>query len=477
MWSGHYFRFLGRWTPAIDAAPRWLAANGRPEVDDEIELPELRDAIVYASPTVAASGYVLPGTWDVSSGVPDTSGDLLEGIIHIQAEEAEVLHPSAEAMYRSTAWGYDMSEPQFGWVLPYSEEVHTVELLTEDGWVELPKAESDLGLFWSGTRSYRNDSDTILIFGLDFLPLTSEIHEGWQFLPSPCPWDIEGPVFVEHPTTKSWIPLHPSLIRPDGLLGYYYEETLRVKVRSNEAAAQLPMVFVRVNGQELTAIRVNLSTSLDDKGMLVGIERRTGETLGSYDLAIRQALWFGRGQNPDAVRSYLSAALRTGTLSSIDQDSTNITLSPGQTGFSILGEEQTQFVVEVPVSRDVDTPVRYRTLLADPERGTAFLRGKYAAFEDMEDGTIRLQTEVRNHVDRPHLSWVVNYWTPNASGAVFTENFKLTAPTPVLYASKVDVVEPSQNTLRLAMERSSPFLRWRSNPDSPDAVKGSAVFD
>lgn len=482
MITGYYPRIRGRWTAPIENYPRWVAANGYPDLFDRLIVPPI-GAPALSWPAVG-SGSPAPPTLPTGLGWTHTeasagSGSLLqsfwEGLVN---EEMYILPPLTQISLQSTL-NVDEAEPAFAWILEYPFDIEKVEIkLDNNSWLEIAHAIDELDLFYSGKRGWRQDARTLIIANLDILQTSTQLYQGWHYMDPDLLGD-ERMVWLQHPDSKNWIPLHPTRVRTDGFLGFYSDSSIQLRVRIPTLAAPLTTITVRLNGEILTEARcVNLRTSLDDAGLWCRLERFELETNSSFLQRLEASQWFCRTQNKNSCRNYLSIALGTAIFNTIPKTSTTVSLASGHTGFSIKGMEQTVYALEVGLIPNQETAGTYRTLLASPELGIGFLRQQDVEIEVDGNGVVTPQTGINdNKLDNLTAMWKLRLWSVGASSISFTDNYRQIEDLTMLTTTKVDVVDPSEDTLKRSFDRNSPTRRWHRYDVGETKIKGLARFD
>ena len=475
MWKGHYYQFIDRWTPPLHRAPRWMAGNAYTEIDDQHDAPAVGSAPTYVAPTLPVGGVLQNWSLTNTGSIEEVSP--LQSLVYLQQSESEVLHSTLKHLYYSRVGQGDLAEPDTSWVVQYLDTINKLEIQTSSGWVEVTRATEDIGLFYSAQPSYRHDGNIALLHGLDFVQTLSTVVSGWHYIPSPSAWNTYKAVFIQHPKTLFWIPLHYDQIRSDGFLGYYYADPLKIRFKVQAISDALSYVNIRINGTELsTASRVNLTTELDALGLNYGVSRLDGESLSTYSQVLKNMSWFSKKQTSSGLQNHISSALRFAGHDIITSSTTGVTNQSNTEAITVLDREPRVFVTEWPVFLDIDTKTKYRSIFSNTTSGQAYIEGRWVDYTQSTDTTLRLNTEVRTQTTLPIMRWVMDMWTPTASGLTFTSNMLVTQDTPILFAKKVRVIEPSAAVLRKILEQNSDLFRWKSDYD-PELIQGSALFD
>lgn len=476
MWNGFYYKVLDNWTPPLYYLPRWFEANAYPTLTDEIDEPDTWNFTLNTSFDVATNSTI-PSSWILTDTSYIPASLTLQSFFKVYVHEKQYMFGNLISSQLSRSFYYDLSEPEFGWVVETGQSVSKLEVLTTSGFIEVSRADSDLELFYGGSWKYRQENSTILIAGLGIQQQVARVDgDSWLFIRNEGLWDSSALVWLEHPTTKSWIPIHPSQIRADGWIGYNTTVSGTVSLRCLMPAAQqtLPQVIVRVDGEQKIARQVNLSTALDDKSMFFHIERRDLETNSSLEEATLQSSWF-RDQTQKGLRNFISAALRTGSTVTYSAGTTGFTFPASATGFSIRNIHQYGYIDE-KLEHNVDSDTSYRTLFSDPDLGCGFIRGLQTDFVSAS-GIVTFDTFVDNRIDNPIVHWRLKYWTEIASSIQFESNFPNQSDMVVFFPSKVRVNTASVSTLKTSFNRTSPIFRWRSVADDAEQPHGLAEFD
>ena len=78
----------------------------------------------------------------------------------------------------------------------------------------------------------------------------------------------------------------------------------------------------------------------------------------------------------------------------------------------------------------------------------------------------------------PVVTWVLPIYSNNASSVFITENYPDEQDNfVVLFSSKVDVLQPSEDVLKKSFNRTSPAFKWQRDRLLPEVLTGLAVFD
>lgn len=474
-------RLLGRWTHGLAYLPRWLDSNGYPTMGDPLTYP---GDTAWVGPTPAISlpnNGKIPFEWVQTSNPPDTSGRVLESILEAVAAESLHIQNAIVATSFSQSLAFDTAEPDYGWLVEVSKVASIVEIqLTDDTWHEIPYADSELALFWSGGWGWRQETGSILIAGLETVPQTTNSRSTeWQFIGRQDLWEATAPLFLEHPDSKNWLPLHPAYIRSDGFLGYLYSGTISLRSRLSDVIKWMETVNVRIDGLELTARRVSLSNTLDDVGLWCRQARRDGESNSLYGEYLLWSQWFAGGTSRQFLKNQLSIALRTASTMTISAGDTEFDLAPGATGYSIRDREQFSYVLETNLTPDGDQ--LFRSVLADPTNGAAIYRGRPVAVTAQGSGLFSLDTDTVSNADRPDVYWVLDFWSENNRHIAFTENMDNgTDELFVLVTSKVDADLASEAGFKKSFASKGNMLKWKfslaETVPTDRIVRGLALF-
>jgi hypothetical protein len=434
-------------------------------------------AVTWPSIPLPVVARKVPATWTHTEGTP-TGGNLLESFWEALVNEEIYLKVPLSMIGAQTTLNVDPAEPAFAWTIEYTYDAEKVEVqLDNDTWLALDKATDALDLFNSGKRLWMQDGRTLLISGLDIVQTATEVVDGWHFI-DPGLISAENMFWIQHPDSKNWIQIHPSRIREDGFLGFTSSSSIQIRVRISSNAPFFTAVNARINGERVVEARcVNLRTSLDDASIWCRLDRFDLETNADFLERLRASQWFCRTQNKTSCRNYLSIALGTAQYNTLPSSSTVVSLASGFTGFSLKGMEQTVYAVESGLIPNQELAGTYRTLLADPEMGIGFLRGHDVQIDE-SGGVVTPDTDVYNNaLENLVARWKLQIWTETASSLVFTANYRPIEELTLLTAMSVDVVDPSEDTLKKAFERSSPTRIWQRYDIGETKVKGLARFD
>lgn len=360
MWNGYHYNIQDSWTPSLFWAPRWFSANGYGTLTDFIEPPDSRSALVSGSFVIPVSS-VVPSSWVLTSASPSLSGSLLQRFFEVFVNEKEFLSSVLVATMLTRQMFFDVSEPEYGWLVESIDPIDTLSIQTTNGTALIKRAESDLELFYSGDWRWKQDKTWVLICGLDIQQLTDTTSGSWHFIDSINRSSSASLLYMEHPVTKNWFPIHPLNIRSDGFSNYYYNGNIRFRSNSPRATKLLEEVTVYINGEQKSARRTSLFNTVDEKAMYFHLSRRYGETNETLGQTILNTSWF-QGQTHRKLRSFLSAALRQGQLVTIAASASSFSIPATATGFAIkninpwIYTSEALNVVDAPISANSSIP-------------------------------------------------------------------------------------------------------------------------
>jgi hypothetical protein len=93
-------------------------------------------------------------------------------------------------------------------------------------------------------------------------------------------------------------------------------------------------------------------------------------------------------------------------------------------------------------------------------------------------GIVSFSSFVDPSIDLPLVDWFVPIYSSNASSVFITENYADDIDNfVVLFSSRVDVIEASEEVLKKSFNRTSPAFRWHRDRILPEVLTGLAVFD
>lgn len=475
MWSGYSHLILDSWVPPLFYTPRWFNSNGYETLTDYIVPADVRTNVISGL-FIPPSGGIIPAQWLLTSSLP-SSGNLMQRFFETFVNEKEYMHPLLIATALSNQVFFDIAEQEFAWAVESLNPVTTLEVMTTSGLISITQAESDLELFYSGDWRWKQQNTLVLICGLDIQILSdTKDGSGWHFIDSLNKASTGGCLFMEHPITKNWFPIHPLNVRSDGYVGFNYPGTIRFRGSSSVAANLLPSVIVYVNGVQCVATRVSIYNTVDEKGQYAELLRRPGESNSDFGDTILTASWF-KGQTTRKLRSHLSAALRTGTLTTVSASASSFSLPPFSTGYMVRNIQPWIYTSEtlfVPVS---GSTTQYYTRIVSGT-GYGFLRGINTDFTDAS-GIIEFNAYTNNNIDRPIIDWKIPYFVQNGNTVTITNNFPENVPDLIVYfSSKVDVVPPSVEVLKQSFNNTSPCFKWQTFPNlTQEVISGLALFD
>ncbi len=455
-----------------------MAANGYPTLTDDVEEPDTVPALINTNPIIPVINGVVPSGWMLTASTYTTTGSLLQKLFEVFTNEREFLYHPLMSTYLSRQFYFDVADPQFAWIVESVDLVESLYVLTELGSSEILRADSDLDLFYSGDWKWKQEGQTVLIYGLGLQKTTTRaVTDNWQVINNIGLFEQSSTLFFEHPVTKNWFPIHPTQIRSDGMVRFIYDGVARVRSLHASAMTQLEEVTVYVNGEQKLARRVELPNSLDEKALYFYLNRRFAETNKNFEETILKASWF-RSQSLKGVRNYISASLRTGILSTVSAEASGFTIPASSTGYSVRNINQYGYMYEQALT---PTTSGYLSLFAAADMGCGYVRGLKTDFTTTASGVIIFDTNVDVNVDTPIIHWRIPYWTEVGSSVLFSDNWQTNIPDlQVFFPSKVRVNRPSTDTLKKSFNRTSPIFRWRSyivNDVAPEIAQGLADFD
>lgn len=477
MWNGYYYKLLGSWTLPLYNLPRWFEVNSNhPTLSDPIEIPALTSAPTGTTLAASVSGYALPLDWQLTDVSP-TKRDSLDRILEVFVNENEYLNLVLTHLHLNRSLFYDLAEPEYVWISESQDKVEKIEVQLSDGsWETITEADSALDLFYSSNWRWKQENNVVFLYGFGIQAQTATTKSsGWQFLDNLYLWTDYSILYIEHPETKNWFPVHPSKIRSDGFLGFHYDGNLRLRGNLTSASSGLEIVQLRINGVEQLAQKLNIYNSVDEKANWFGLTRRHAETNQSLGDSTLLVAWFG-DYTKNGVRNALAATLRTGTTQSVPASSVGFTLPADATGYSVKNVNRFNYVLENRLEWNT-SPGKFRTRIADSDLSAGFLQNRKASYTVDASGYLNF-THVVNRNDLVSIMWKVEYWTESGSSILFTDNMPDEVPHLLVYfPKKVEVNNPSLATKKLSFERTSPTKKWSSVAVEEPNIKGISVFD
>lgn len=416
-----------------------------------------------------------------NDSVVSTSGSgysLLQRFFDAFSMEKEALLIPLINTFLSRSTSYDVTEPEFAWIVETSDlkKVNSVQIYDYEGnLVDVTKANNIYDFFYSSNWRWISDNDFVLVYGLQIREqFTRPKYLDWQFIECTEHWTSGSTLWFEQPNTKNWIPVHGTKPRADGFVNFYYENNSRVRYINNTVALSSGFSSIQcfVNGEPRTLRRINLSNTVDAKAYLMGISRRADETNNSLSEIINSVYWFG-GQNKKSVRANIASNLRSFNLRTVSRTSSSIDLTSGNTGACLRNVSPVRYITETE-------PIRFGNAIlskyADGVSVTAFVNGVQTNVTKVGSGLLSFDSNLTAQ-DAIEVSWKLINWTQNSSSIVFTDNWKKLGEDLILHESfKVSVNEPSISTLKKAFAKSFPGFRWKTNLESPN-YSGLATFD
>ena len=479
MYTPYYYKILDSWTPGLYYLPRWLSANAYPTLSDPVTAP-LTLSSPASSVLTLASGTA-PAGWVITDSGPTIAGaNTIQRLVESIASEAALVQTIIESSLLGAKWYFDIGAPQFAILAPTVSPANNVEVqLSDNSYVEVLEAKNDLELFWSSGWRWRAGDGYLLLYGIGNQEFNSERRSGqgdWQFISSATRWTTGSVIFWEHPATKTWVPMLPGAIRADGFLGLYYAGTVRLRCPLALAASSLATVPVRVNGETIIGTRINLWNDVDDRSLLVGLQRLVGEPNIGLATSLLGCTWFGE-PTTRGLRSFISSALRTGQMSFYAPAVTGFTLPTGSTGYHLRDYRQFLYTSEYLAS-DVDSNQNFRSKFDTPDLGLATYKNQLVTFTNTTGSVYSLGTYVsENDSLVPLFRWRLKLWSESGSTISFTSNMPTHGPDLAVYfALKVSIPVVSITTKRRSYRATSPTLRWQRDPMELMDESGVATF-
>jgi hypothetical protein len=474
MWKGYYYKIEDNWTPLLNWLPRWFSANSYPDIYDSVSYPNTRSALVSAVFYSPASSS-LPSEWILPSATYSTSGSLYQKLFEIFVNEKEYLFPALNSAMFVSQLFFDVSEPQFAWIVESLDPVDSVKVSTASGFIDVIPAISELDLFHSANWRWKQQGSYVLIYGLDIQSLVDTVVSGWHYIDGTNRIASGSMVYMEHPNSKNWIPIHPSTLASDGFANIYYNDTVRFRGMSSRAAKLLEQVVVKVNGVDKVARRVPLYNSVDEKALLFGLTRRYGEDNKELGETILKASWF-RGQNKTKSTSFISASLRQGQIFSIASSASSFSIPASSTDYSILNLHRWYYKREL-LEPDVDSTNYYRSSVVSGGISCGYFEEIKTQFTS-SSGLILFDTFTNNSIDRPYIDWRIDYFSANASTLFISDNYAHKPENLTVYfPSRVKIPIPSTKTYVKSFNRTSPAFKWHRDAVEAEVLTGLAVFD
>ena len=483
-WDNFYYKLIDKWSPPIGNFPRWFSANGYPTLTDQIALPKLNSYTNTYTPSVSSflptngtySRLLLP-----PSSTSITSGSVLQSLFDVIQHEKQSLKLAAKTLGGSISMLSDNGECQFGWYCISNLSVSKLEIKLDDNtFQEITPCISEVELFYGQAPTWKQVGNQILITNLDIVnnKAVNLGTDGWLFVKDLGLWDSTKPISLEHPVTKEWIQLHPDDIREDGLIPFNYTGTLNLRCRYVPAATSMSFVTVRLDGKEVLANLVDLTTSVDTLGLVFNVKKIPFQSNSTYLDTILETIWFG-GQTKDELRSFLSSWLRTSTYSITSSSATSVSIPPLSTGFKCLIDRKT-YVREVELPQLNDSSFYFVSRVANPDYWFAVSDNREVNLYPVngKPNTYQFDTFTPFFKDNTYVEWVTTNWTSTSSSINFTPNWNTKSQQPVemLFSSNVVVSDPSILSQKISFNKNSPTLKWQSQAIIIDGLYGSAIF-
>ena len=451
MWQSYYYKLIGNLTTADFYLPRWIDFGQDQTLFDDISIPPLQS---YFSDTPS---YLLT---PFSSGVP-TSTNNLNMLLEAFENEKQQLQNIIVSVSLDGLGYFDLSQPSYLWVCNYTDTVSSLLVQSASGLVSVQQATDLLDLFNAADWRWLQQGSTIVLFGFDLIEqVANSDNLGWQYMKHVDYWDGYSTVFLEHPSSKNWFPIPSSTIRSDGFLTYQSSTPIRIRSRNYNQANQYPNLLLKVNSSTalVTATRTDLWNGVDEKAQWLELTRRVGESNSDLATWTLLASWF-QGSDSSGLRSYVSAALRTGTVVTVSSTSSGMPL-PSGTGYKIKNVNQYVFPSEL-LSPDPGTTDLFMSVYKDPVLGSLSVGNNVVSYT-VSGGLIDVDTHVMNRVTLPVANWMIQYWLEEAGNLIFTDNMPLVPDLTVYCTTDVDVVQPTDDTMVSSFQNTSPVYKWRS---------------
>lgn len=452
---------------------------------DQQTVPPTSGSVLTLSPE-SASQASIPGSWQLTAySTPVISGSLFQALGEVFTSEVEYLRPALANTFLTLSRTYDLSEVEYVWVVDHDRPVHKVEVKLSDGsWSTVLPALGQHDAFQTTGWKWLGSENSALLIGLDVFecPASGRV-DSWQFLAvDPDNTGFQSSVvYYEHPWSKNWMPMHPTLYRvEDGFLGLWSARSSRTRLRIPSKARDLPTLQVRLNG-DTTAIATLAQpwTSLDERGLWTAMERHERETNSTYGERLFM-LSRVQGQTQRNLTGVLGAQLGTATRSTFTTSSSSLVLGASNAGrYQVHNYQQYVYVVEKMLP-DVSSTTMWKSRYASPSLGCLYLNGTKVdhTLVSVSGSLVSVDKTVDNRLDVLEAHWRLQLWADTASGIVLTNNFPLNVEElTVVKAAQVQVDgSPSQASLRRSFLRTSPIYRWASTVRNGEQSSGMATF-
>lgn len=448
------------WTPAAGRAPRWFSSNAYPDLDTLPEIPELSSNPVGTFTVPSASG-VVPYSWTLSPDAPLKPTSTLQALLFILNEERALLNLSMKSLYHTRAFGFDLAEPDFAWYASNVDSDLPIYVQTTSGYVEVPSATSTNSLIYTNKWSYQKSGQEVLLTGFGLLESSTISVSGWYFISSGSVFDSSSLVHFKHPTTQTWIPVHPTNLRFDGFTGFTGVGSTAVRTYSKEAAARLTTLNLLTNGKPYTADLVPLWTSIDEKALWFGLRRKLHETTASLAERLLGCSWFGKDQSIESTRNAISSSLGLSRISVSERLPGFTTAVSGFSHVSIRNIEKIQTATE-RLTVDENDVIRSRYYA--PQRGTVFC-GDNIYEATSASGIVTVRDYTHRYSDYLYADWTMYMYTSASSAITFTANMPLEGPDYVTLSTRdVEVENSPEEDLIECFDKTWPGYKWQSSP-------------
>lgn len=383
--------------------------------------------------------------------------------------------PALFSVWLSRCLYFDEADPEHIWVTYWPKEVKNVAVvlttaLNGSSTISVGEALGDWEFLHSGQWKWVKSDDQIAIAGLDLHPTITEKREShWHWIKNLNHWASGSPIYVEHPSSKNWIFVHPRQITASGLLYFYHEDasSLNLRTRIPSKVSSLDQVLLDIDGTEVYARKEHIWNSVDEKAMWLGFWRREGETNAELASTVLAGFWFTQNQTMENLQNLLSVFLRQAEYKTYSRVTTSFTFPASATGCSILDENQYTYRAE-RLTPDLESDTYYRTKFAIPELEIFIVDGRVANFTSLGSGLYQVDNVRDNLNQKVNLRCRLKNWTNTGSSIIFTENFSDQGQgLRVLFPKKVRVQEPSLSTRIKSFNRTSPVFRWQAYSVDP----------
>jgi len=473
-WSLQYTELLDSWSPPLERLPRWFSCNSYTSINEPQFLPEFSTVPATSTLTLATSGAV-PISWVLSEPSREESSNNFQKLLGSIFTEFQYLLPSLQSLYLTRGGGFDVVEPDTAWYASYPQTYTTIQAkLTDNSLYTINQVQSDLSLFTSPTWTYKQQNNEFLFYGLSLQEQVSESRNTeWQYISNSTKFESTALSYWKHPYSGAWIPLLPSQVREDGLLGLKTNKNLYVRTLNRETAKSLDRVLLQFDNEDVYANRVALWNSVDDKGLLYLLKRFRNEDSLDLGNKLLATSWFSVDQRTSHLKNALAIAVGQYSVETLVPGATG-TVDSSYSGFTIAHTLQTETFLESRLT--LNSSGTLNSIYSDVVRGTAFIENNPYEVTNVS-GVVTINGYSPSRLDNVSVYWVVDNWTASASGVTLHPNTYKNSSDFLLLKTKMVDVENNNKRQRIKAFKYWPGLKWQINENIDNKVIGLGTFE